>query len=119
MENNEKRSAKRMEIDVRIRLSELYNSESDVSRKEELDVEVVNISKHGMAFISRENLNVNSFYDAKMVLWTKEKVDSIIEIVRKEKIDDNQFLYGCKFIGMVAADMIKIQIYEMFNEVED
>lgn len=119
MENNEKRAARRMEIDVSIKLSELYNSESDVARKDELEVEVVNISKYGMAFITEENLNIDSFYDTKMVLWTKEKIDTVIEIVRKEKIDDNHFFYGCKFIGMVAADMIKIQIYEMFNEVED
>ena len=119
MDNNEKRAAKRMEIDVTIRLSELYNSESDVSRKDELEVEVTNISRYGMAFKSGEGLNINSFYDAKMILWTKEKIDTIIEIVRKEKIDNDQFLFGCKFIGMVSADMIKIQIYEMFNEVED
>lgn len=119
MDSNEKRSARRMDISVKIKLNELYNSKSDIARKEEIEVDVFNISKYGMGFRTKENLSVDSFYDAKMILWTKEKIDTIIEIVRKEEKNDGSILYGCKFIGMVAADLIKIQIYEMFNESED
>lgn len=118
MESKEKRAAKRMDIDVRIKLNELYNGETDVSRKDELEVGVTNVSRYGMAFVTTEDLNINSFYDAKMILWTKERIDSIIEIVRKEKRTEEEFLYGCKFIGMVSADMMKIKIYEIISEQE-
>ncbi len=116
MEKSEKRAAKRMDIDVRIKLSELYNSASDVARKDEFEVSVINVSRYGMAFLTEEELNIGSFYDAKMVLWTKERIDTIIEVVRKESHKDGEYLYGCKFIGMVSTDQIKIQIYEMVNE---
>ncbi len=118
MENNEKRAAKRMDINVRIKLSELYDPENKELEKG-LDVKVVNVSRFGMAFISEEDLNLESYYDTEITIWTKDKIDTIIEIVRKESLEDNQFLYGCKFIGMVSSDILKIQIYEMFNEKED
>ena len=54
-----------------------------------------------------------------IILWTKETFQSVIEIVRMENLDnDEETVYGCRFIGIRPADQLKIQIYEILNDVD-
>lgn len=115
----EKRWAKRMGINAKIRLQSIKNNKAIAFNlnKDEFDVEVVNISKGGMAFRTAEFLPLNSFYDAQVVLWTKETFEAIIEIVRMENLgDDDNTTYGCKFIGLGLADQFKIDVYQIVTE---
>ena len=43
-------------------------------------------------------------------------IDAVIEIVRKQKIEDGTDKYGATFIGMSDTDAIKIDIYQVFRE---
>lgn len=114
---SERRRSKRMDIDVTIKLNELKSGAvSNTANFNEIEVEIVNISKDGLAFRSEEKLELNTFYDANVVLWTKETLQAVIEIVRMENLGNEPTLYGCRFIGMLAADQLKIQIYEMLQE---
>ena len=113
----ERRRSKRMDINVTISLNELKSGAvSSHINKNEMNVAVVNISKDGLAFRSEEKLELNTFYDANVVLWTKETIQSVIEIVRMENLGNEPTLYGCRFIGILPADQLKIQIYEMIQE---
>lgn len=115
----ERRRANRMDIDVSIKLSSVRNKgKHDDLNKEAFEVEVVNISKDGLAFQSPEKLELNTYYDTTVLLWTKEKFQTVIEIVRMENYGEEQTLYGCRFIGIMPSDQLKIQIYEMVNEME-
>ena len=58
----------------------------------------------------------DSYYDAKIQIWTKEVVDAVIQIVRSEEKPDG-FHYGGVFIGMTDTDALKIDIYQIFNEL--
>ena len=49
-------------------------------------------------------------------IWTKEVIDAVIEIVRKQKMEDGTDKYGATFIGMSDTDAIKIDIYQVFRE---
>lgn len=113
----ERRRANRMDIDVTIKINSV-NGASDGTEKK-IDVEVVNLSKDGLAFVSKDKLELNTFYDTTVLLWTKEKFDSVIEIVRAEETEDGEMLYGCRFIGIMPSDQLKIQIYEMVNELSE
>ena len=114
---SERRRSKRMDINVTISLNELKSGAvSNQINKNEMDVAVVNISKDGLAFRSEEKLELNTFYDANVVLWTKETIQAVIEIVRMENLGNEPTLYGCRFIGILPADQLKIQIYEMIQE---
>lgn len=117
----ERRRANRMNIDVTIQLNAVKNGEFDTTRlkKEAFMVDVVNISKGGLAFKSEEKLELNTYYDTTMVLWTKETFKTVIEIVRMENYGDGPTLYGCRFVGIMPSDELKIQIYEMINENEN
>lgn len=108
-----------MDIDVKIKLSTVRNKNvANVISDKEISVEVVNLSKDGLAFVSEEKFELNTYYDTVVLLWTKEKVQTVIEVVRQEKHSDGRTLYGCRFIGIMPADQLKIQIYEMVSENE-
>jgi len=116
----ERRRSNRMSLDVRIKLNSVRNPNSKENiNKEEFEVEVHNLSKDGIAIKTPEELELNSFYDTTISLWTKEKFQTVLEIVRQEKLDDNCNLYGCRFIGIMPSDQLKIQIYEMLNDREN
>lgn len=117
---NEKRKSKRLDIDVRIKVSELNKGEkADSIKSETMVVSLVNISRDGIGFTSTEELRLSTYFDVEIVLWTKESFKSVIEIVRMEAIDNSdEILYGCRFIGIRPADQLKIQIYEIINDIE-
>lgn len=117
----ERRKSSRMKIDVSIQLNSVKNGDADTKNlnKEAFTVEVVNLSKDGIGFTTTEKLELNTFYDTTIVLWTKETFDTIIEIVRMENYGDGPTLYGCRFVGIMPSDQLKIQIYEMVNEKDE
>ncbi len=116
-EIQEKRKSRRMGINVKIKLQKVTDSPMTYGLKEEeFEVNVVNISKDGMAFRTKERLALNSFYDTKVVLWTKESFDTVIEIVRMENFGEEETLYGCRFVGIAAADQFKIDVYQIVSE---
>lgn len=115
----ERRKSNRMKIDVSIQLNSVKSNNKDTSelKKDAFTVDLVNLSKDGMGFTSNEKLELNTFYDTTVVLWTKEKFDTVIEIVRMENLDgEGPIFYGCRFVGIMPSDQLKIQIYEMLNE---
>ena len=119
MGEREKRRAKRIEINARIKLHSVSNPKfAPIAPKvDEFEVDVVNISKGGMAFKCQEFLRLNSFYEAKVLLWTKETFDALVEIIRMESIeDDDCTMYGCRFVGISASDQFKIEVYQIVSE---
>ncbi len=104
----EKRRSKRMDINVRISLRAIDADEDD---DKTYQVDVINISKGGMAFRCDEEITVNGFYDAQITLWTKEKIGAVIQVLRKN--GDNS--YGGKFVGVSTSDLFKIEVYELFH----
>ena len=97
---------------------QIQNNGFDVDvNKEEMEVEVTNISKGGMGFKTEEFLPLNSYYEAKVVLWTRESFDAIIEIVRMENDGtDEKNTYGCRFVGLSPAEQFKIDVYQIVSE---
>lgn len=115
----EKRWAKRIAINATIKLNSLNaNPEITDADKEETAVDVINISKGGMAFTTEKILPLNSYYDAKVVLWTKESFDAVIEVIRMEekKDADAPIVYGCRFVGLSPIEQFKIDVYDIVNE---
>jgi len=106
----EKRRERRMDISVNIRLKPIGTNGAD----EEFVVDVINLSKSGMAFKCDKTLEIGDCYDTQITIWTQERINTLIRIVRCE---DN--MYGSEFIALDSADAMKIKIYEMLNYPED
>lgn len=109
----EKRKDKRLDLEVNVQLERL--DEEGVTTLRYVHVDVKNISRGGIGFHCSRELEVGTYYDTKIQIWTKEIVDTVIEIVRREE-DDNGYQYGAVFIGLMEIDGLKIDIYQMFNE---
>ena len=119
-DTTEKRWAKRMTINATIRLQTINNDRAVTfePNKDVFEVAVTNISKGGIGLETTEFLPLNSYYEAKIVLWTRETFDATIEIVRMESKEDGSGLisYGCKFVGLSPADQFKIDVYQIVSE---
>ncbi|MCR4956278.1 MAG: PilZ domain-containing protein [Lachnospiraceae bacterium] len=111
----ERRKSKRLELEVTIQIERL--DKEDTTTLKYVKVGVTDISKTGIGFIAKEPLEVESFYDCKLQIWTKEVIDSVIEIVRVNRNADGSYNYGARFIGMTETDALKIEIYQLFNEL--
>lgn len=110
----EKRRHKRLDLDVNIQLERL--DEAGVTTLKYVHVDVTDLSRSGMGFVCARELAKGSFYDTRIQIWTKEVLEVVLEIVRCEKKGD-LYQYGASFIGMTDTDALKIDIYQMFNEL--
>lgn len=111
----EKRKSKRLELDVSIQLERL--DEDGVTTLKFTHVDVTDISKSGIGFKTKAQLPIGSYFDTKIQIWTKEIIDAVIEVVRTEQLPDGSIKYGCVFIGMTDTDALKIDIYQIFNDL--
>lgn len=112
----EKRRHKRLELDVSIELERL--DKDGVTTLKYIHVEVTDISRAGIGFKSTQKMEIGTYYDTKIQIWTKEVVDAVIEIVRCREDEDGTYYYGCVFIGMTDTDALKIDIYQIFNDTK-
>ena len=110
----EKRRHKRLDLDVNVQLERL--DEDGVTTLKYVHVEVTDISRSGIGFKSQAALETGTYYDAKIQIWTKEVVDAVIEIVRRTETPEG-YSYGGVFIGMTDTDALKIDIYQIFNDL--
>lgn len=115
---DEKRSSRRLDLDVTVELERIKDREEGVTTLKLVHVEITDLSKSGIGFVSSAKLEKGSFYNTKLQIWTKEVIDAIIEIVRCEEKDE-KYHYGAKFVGMIEADALKIDIYQIFYEYNE
>ena len=112
---DEKRRNKRLDLDVSVQLERL--DEAGVTTLKYIHVDVTDISRSGLGFKAQKELEIGTYYDTKIQIWTKEVVDAVVEIVRRDQQEDGIYKYGCVFIGMTDVDALKIEIYQIFNDL--
>lgn len=106
----EKRKSKRMELKSKLLVTRLDSNEHD-----EVNIDVLNVSKTGIGFRGTELLEIGAVYEAYLTIWTKEVIHAFIEIVRIEK-EPESFQYGGLFIGMPEIDLQRIDVYKVVSE---
>lgn len=110
---DEKRRCKRLDIQVSVELEHI--DDGNVTTVKTAKVDVTDISKTGVGFICDQHLEMNTYFNVSMQIWTGERIDTVIEIVRHQIIDGVNH-YGGVFVGLTDVDQLKIQIYEMVSE---
>ncbi len=114
---DEKRNSRRLDLDVTVELERIDDTDG-VTTLKLVHVDITDLSKSGIGFVSKAKLDLGSYYNTKLQIWTKESIEAVIEIVRCEEIDDG-YHYGAKFIGMIESDALKIDIYQLFYEYNE
>ncbi len=113
---DEKRKDRRLDLDVSIELERL--DEGEVTTLKMMHVDVKDLSSSGMGFRTAHPMDVGALYDTRIQIWTKEIIETVIRIVRCEKISDDLYRCGATFVGMMNSDALKINIYQMLNPEE-
>lgn len=110
---DEKRKAQRLDLDVVVELSRI-DEDNGITTVKMARVEVVDLSRSGIGFIAQQELEIGSFYNTKIQIWTKDIIEAIIKIVRCKVEEDGTYHYGAFFVGMIDKDALKIDVYQMF-----
>lgn len=113
----EKRKNKRLDLKVELQMERLDEGDGITLIKYAL-VNVTDISKGGIGFESKQELSLNSYYNATIEIWTKEVINAVINIIRKQENEDGTISYGGEFIGMTDGEASKIDIYQMLTEAD-
>lgn len=106
----ERRKAKRTELTSKLLMKRLDNQKT-----EEVDIEIVDVSKSGVGFTCKEPLTIGAIYEAYLTIWTKEVLHAVLEIVRIEKKEDT-IAYGAVFVGLPEMDAFRIETYQTVEE---
>lgn len=110
----EKRKNKRTEL-----LSKIILKRLDGSKIEEASIDVTDVSKTGVGFVSQKALTIGAVYESFLTIWTKEVLHAFIEIVRIVKNDNGTFEYGAIFIGMPEMDAARIETYQTVDSMNN
>lgn len=111
----EKRKSKRTNIDVQIKLRQFDDNYVSGLSSKTVSVNVINISKDGIAFTSDFLFGENTYYDTRIVLDNKEVIDAVIEVVRADRTPVYS-TYGCRFIGINSVDQKRIETFQLIND---
>jgi len=111
---DEKRKAKRMPVTLSLEILNLYKQDNVQVSNLHAPIEVINVSKTGIGFITESILPLGYYFNANINLGSGEDtLHCVIEIIRKQQLEDNKALYGCEFVGM--ADVLSY-VFDEYNE---
>ena len=106
----ERRKNKRTTLNSSIILKRL-----DDGRDEEVEIEVIDVSKTGVGFTCTEPLTIGAIYESFLTIRTKEVLHAILEIIRIEK-KGYTISYGAILVGMPEMDACRIETYQTVEE---
>ncbi len=112
----EKRGSKRLDLSVKVEVERIDTTNTTTVKY--MEAQVTNISKSGLAFVVPNDFEIDTCFNARIQIWTKETIDTIFKVVRKKELGDGMFEYGCIFVGMTDTDALKIEIYQLFNDAQ-
>lgn len=99
----EKRKSKRMKVDMKLEISNLFKQDNIMIKNIDAPVRVTNISKNGIGFESEALLPIGYYFNCKIELGDSENtIYTVVEIIRVEK-RENSIFYGCQFVGMAPV----------------
>lgn len=113
----EKRKSKRMAVDMRLEISNLFKQDNIMIKNIDAPIRVVNISKSGIGFESEALLPIGYYFNSKIELGDSENtLFTVVQIIRVEK-RENSIFYGCEFVGMAPVLGYIFEEYE--NSLND
>lgn len=108
----ERRKSMRMGLESTIIVKRI-----DDGRSENVTIEIQDISKTGVGFLCREELEMGAIYESHITIWTKEVIHTLLKIVREGKHGDG-YQYGAQFMGLSEIDAFRISVYEALIQAQ-
>ena len=110
----ERRKYERVEFHISLTVDQLYDQQ-EIKEIPASEIEVVNISEGGLGFVSAHKLEMNFYFNARIVIDNEKQFYSVLKIVHVEPEGDKIY-YGCEFVGL--ADILSKSVSEYRNEVQ-
>ena len=98
--------------------AELLMKRLDQQTGEKVEISICDVSKTGVGFECKEQLEMGAVYECFLTIWTKDVIHAFVEIIRGEKLEEG-YRYGSIFIGMNELDAYRIQVYQTVEEYRE
>ncbi len=109
----EKRRYKRLPIQLKLEVSEVFKQDNDVIRDLNAEINVFDISKAGIGFTTSTYLPEGYYFNATIVLESSEqKILTVVKILHREELEHGLYRYGCEFTGMAGIFDFVFDAYE-------
>lgn len=97
----EKRKHERLPIKLTLEVSNLFKQDGIKIEDLDAEIEVFDISKAGIGFMSTSKLPTNYYFNATIEFeGTEEIILSVVKILYCSPIADAGYRYGCEFVGL-------------------
>lgn len=116
MNGPDKRRSKRLDIDLSLKISNLFKQDNVIISGLNEPIQVINISKGGIGFRTQAALPIGYYFNAKLVLGKDENsvLYTVVRILRSELDRHSDYtVYGAEFVG--KADILDY----IFDEYEE
>ena len=103
---SEKRRSKRMDINLKLNISNLFKQDNVIISNIDAPIEVTDISKGGIGFDTKASLPEGYYFNACITLGNDDsQIYTVLRILRSSLLEDKQVThYGAEFIG--KADIL-------------
>lgn len=91
---------------------ELVIERLDLPEGEKAEIHVIDVSKGGIGFSCDKELEMGSFYQCLLTIWTKEVLHTCIQIIRAKELPEG-YEYGGQFIAINEKDCQRIETYQI------
>ncbi len=108
---NEKRKNHRLPIDIKLTIESLYKQGENKIENVKDEIQVVDISKGGIAFEVNDDLPLGFYFNSRIIIDEEKNFFSVLKIIRKVEIEEG-YHYGCEFVGLANVLSDSIDIYE-------
>lgn len=99
----ERRKAKRMPVTLSLEILNLYKQDNVLVSNLHAPIEVINISKTGIGFLTESILPIGYYFNANINLGNEDTLHCVVQIVRTQPDEGNMIFYGCEFVGMATV----------------
>lgn len=100
----EKRRSKRLPIQLELVVSKLFKQEAAETVEINEPIQVVDVSKLGIGFVTTNDLPLNFYFNAKLELGSPENsLYCVVQIIRKQPKEEGVISYGCEFVGLAPV----------------
>ncbi|MDO5519590.1 MAG: PilZ domain-containing protein [bacterium] len=119
MQQQDRRKDRRLPIKLYLEINHMFRQGEEVINDMDAKIEVINISKSGIGFISKATLPIDYYFNARIALSEKEYFFAVIKINRKKQCTEERYLYGAEFVGLAPflADKIDVYEYHLYKEI--
>ncbi|MGN0368401.1 MAG: PilZ domain-containing protein [Wujia sp.] len=100
---NEKRKNTRLPIKLKLEVSNLFKQDGAKIDNLDAEIEVFDISRAGIGFMSLSKLPVDYYFNATIEFENREDIIlSVVKILYVTPIGESGYRYGCEFVGLPA-----------------